>query len=197
MNQRKTTRPKAQSIYKRIGEAPWGHIRKSWPEIVVVTQTPEATVRYEWIERPMPRNMMVDRPERVIVIDTVEDYMTVGHKIWEKQISARGGQPNLLIGLQGGLWIAHWRSPSGNPMYSKGFIYSRTSLPLSLVMTERLPPRSASFSLMDYKVLACAYIKTSTKEGCNPLLPNYVGYIGRKPVYEAYGPLESIDYILI
>jgi hypothetical protein len=50
---------------------------------------------------------------------------------------------------------------------------------------------------MDYKVQACAYIKNSIKEGRNPLLPNYVGYIGRKPVYEADGPFESMDDILI
>jgi hypothetical protein len=41
------------------------------------------------------------------------------------------------------------------------------------------------------------YIKKNIKEGRNPLLPNCVGYIGRKPVYEADGPLESMDDILI
>jgi hypothetical protein len=50
---------------------------------------------------------------------------------------------------------------------------------------------------MDYKVPACAYIKKSIKEGCNPLLPNYVRHIGSKPVYEADGPLKSMDDILI
>jgi hypothetical protein len=59
MNQRKTTRPKDHSIYQSMGEAPWGHIWKSWPDIVVVTQPPEATVRYEWMERLMHRNMAV------------------------------------------------------------------------------------------------------------------------------------------
>jgi hypothetical protein len=73
LNQRKTTRPKAQSIYQRMGGAPWGRILKYWLEIVVVTQPPEATVRYEWMERLMPRNMAVDRPDRVLVIGTVED----------------------------------------------------------------------------------------------------------------------------
>jgi hypothetical protein len=29
----------------------------------------------------MPRNMVVDRPDRVLVIGTVEDYMTVEHKV--------------------------------------------------------------------------------------------------------------------
>jgi hypothetical protein len=48
---------------------------------------------------------------------------------------------------------------------------------------------------MDYKVPARAYIKKSIQEGRNPLLPNYVGHIGRKPVYEADGPLESMDDI--
>jgi hypothetical protein len=65
------------------------------------------------------------------------------------------------------------------------------------VDVEQLPPRSAYFALMDYKVPARAYIKKSNKEGRNPLLPIYVGRNGRKPVYEADGPLESIDDILI
>jgi hypothetical protein len=33
-----------------------------------------------------------------------------------------GIRPNLLAGLQGGLWISQSRSPSGNPIYSLGFI---------------------------------------------------------------------------
>jgi hypothetical protein len=89
LNQRKITRPKAQSIYQRMGEAPWGRIQKSWSENVVMTQPPEATVRYEWMERLMPRNMVVNRPERVLVIGTVEDYTTIGHKVGVKQLSAR------------------------------------------------------------------------------------------------------------
>jgi hypothetical protein len=42
-----------------------------------------------------------------------------------------------------------------------------------------------------------AYIKKIIKEGRNPLLPNYVGHIGRTPVHEADGPLESMDDILV
>jgi hypothetical protein len=71
LNKRKTTRPKAQSIYQRMGGSPWGRIWKSWPDIVIVSQLPEATVRYEWMERLMPRDVMVDRPERVLVIGNV------------------------------------------------------------------------------------------------------------------------------
>jgi hypothetical protein len=93
LNQRKTTRPKAQSIYQRIVEAPWGCIWKCWPDIVVVTQPPEAAVRHDWMERIMPNDVTVDRPGRVLVIGTVEYYMTVGHKVWEKQLFARGYDP--------------------------------------------------------------------------------------------------------
>jgi hypothetical protein len=82
-------------------------------------------------------------------------------------------------------------------MHSQGFISLSQLLPLSLVAAEQLPPRSASFALMDYKAPARAYIKKSIKEGRNPLLPNYVGHIGRKPVYEADITLESMDDILI
>jgi hypothetical protein len=37
----------------------------------------------------MPKNMGVFRPERVLVVGTVEYYMTVEHKVWEKQLAAR------------------------------------------------------------------------------------------------------------
>jgi hypothetical protein len=50
---------------------------------------------------------------------------------------------------------------------------------------------------MQYKVPACAFIKKGIQTGRNPLLPGYVGYIGRKPLYKANGPLESMDDILI
>jgi hypothetical protein len=46
MNQRKTTRPKAQSSYQRMGEAPWVRIWKYLPYVAVVTQPPKATLRY-------------------------------------------------------------------------------------------------------------------------------------------------------
>jgi hypothetical protein len=58
-----------------------------------VTQPPEATVRYEWMERLMPRNMAVDRPYRVLVIGTVEDHVTIKHKVWENQLAARVYNP--------------------------------------------------------------------------------------------------------
>jgi hypothetical protein len=41
----------------------------------------------------IPRDGKVDRPDRVLVIGTVEDYMTAGHKVWEKQLFARGYDP--------------------------------------------------------------------------------------------------------
>jgi hypothetical protein len=55
-----------------------------------VAQPPEDTVGHEWMDSLMPRDVTVDRPDRVLVIGTVEDYMTVRHKVWEKQIFARG-----------------------------------------------------------------------------------------------------------
>jgi hypothetical protein len=59
----------------------------------VVTQPPDATLRYEWMERLMCRNMVVDRPDRVLVVRTVEEYMTVKQKVWENQLAARGYDP--------------------------------------------------------------------------------------------------------
>jgi hypothetical protein len=79
----------------------------------------------------------------------------------------------------------------------RGSSASRTPLHFSLIAVERLPPWSASFALIYYKVPARALIKKSVQKGCNPLFPNYVGRIGRKPVYEVNGPLESMDDILI
>jgi hypothetical protein len=62
---------------------------------------------------------------------------------------------------------------------------------------QRLPPRSASFVLMDYKVPAREFIKKSIQTGRNPILPRYVGHIGSTPVYDANRPLESMDDNLI
>jgi hypothetical protein len=45
------------------------------------------------MERLMPRYATAGRPDRVLVIVTIEDYMTVGHKLWEKQLFARGYDP--------------------------------------------------------------------------------------------------------
>jgi hypothetical protein len=53
------------------------------------------------------------------------------------------------------------------------------------------------FFFMDYKVPTRAYINKSIKEGCNPVLPNYVGHIGRKHVCEEDGPLDNMDDILV
>jgi hypothetical protein len=72
-----------------------------------------------------------------------------------------------------------------------------TSLYFSLIAAEPLPPWSASFAVMDYKVPARAFIKKDIWLGCNPLLPNYVGYIGTKLAYDSNGPIESMDDILI
>jgi hypothetical protein len=197
MNQRKTTRPKAHSIYQRMGEAPWGRILKSWLEIVVVNQPRAATLRYEWMEHLMPRNMVVDRPDRVLVVGTVEYYMTVKHKVWEKQLAARGYDPTS--------WLVY-EEDCGSPTRGsrvetlcirRGSSASRTPLPFYLVAAERLPPQLAYFALMDYNVSGRAFIKKSIQKGRNPLFPNYVGHIGRKPVYEANGPLDSMDDILI
>jgi hypothetical protein len=131
---------------------------------------------------------MVDIPDRVIVIGTVENYTTVGHKVWEKQLSARGYDPTswLVYKEDRGLPTRGSRVPT--LCIQRGSSASSISLPFSLVRAERIPSRSAYFTLMDYNVPARAYIKKSIKEERNPILPNYVGHIGRKPVYKADGP---------
>jgi hypothetical protein len=107
-----------------------------------------------------------------------------------------GVRPNLLAGLQRRVQIPH--SGGGATLcIQRGSSASSVYLPFSLLEAERLPPRSASFALMEYKVPAHAYIKKVIKESQNSLLPNYVGHIGKTPVYEADGPLESMDDILV
>jgi hypothetical protein len=162
-----------------------------------VTQPPEATVRYEWMERLMPRDVTVNRLEKVLVIGTVEDYTTVGHKVWGKHLFVRGYDPTSWL-----VYEEDCESPTRGARVAtlcirRGSSASSISLPFSLVAVERLLPGSVYLALMDYKVPTRAYIKNSIKEGRSPLFPNYVGHIGRKPVYEADGPLESMDDILV
>jgi site-specific DNA-cytosine methylase len=149
------------------------------------------------MERLMPRNMAVGIPDRVLVIGTVEDNGTVGHKLWENQLFARGYDPTSWLNYDEDCGAPTRRARVATLCIRRGSSPSRTPLPFSLVEAEQLPPRSVSFALTDYKMPARAYIKYSIKEGRNPLLPNYVGHIGRKPVYEADGTLKSIDDILI
>jgi hypothetical protein len=59
------------------------------------SHTMAATLRYEWIEHLMPRNMGLVRPDRVLVVGTVEDYMTVEQKVL-KSSSLRGAMTQLL-----------------------------------------------------------------------------------------------------
>jgi hypothetical protein len=47
----------------------------------VVTQSPEAIVRCDWTDRLMSGDVTACRPDRVLVIGTVEDYTTVGNKV--------------------------------------------------------------------------------------------------------------------
>jgi hypothetical protein len=141
------------------------------------------------MEHITPKNMGVVRPDRVLVVGTVEDYMTVEHKVWEKQFAARGYDPTSWL-----VYKENYGSPTRGARVItlcilRGSPASLTPIPLSLMMAERLPPRSASFALMDYKVPVRAFIKTDIQTGRNPLFPNYVGHIGRKPVYDANGPL--------
>jgi hypothetical protein len=119
------------------------------------SQPPEATLRYEWMVHLMPRNMGVVRPERVLVVGTVEDYMTVEHKLWETQLAARGYDPTS--------WLVY-EEDCGSPTRGarvtilcirRGSPASITPLHLSIVVVERLPLFSASFALMDFKVPAC------------------------------------------
>jgi hypothetical protein len=147
LNQRKTTHPKAQSIYQRMGEATWGRIWKSWPEIVVVTQPPEATVRYDLMERLMPMNMVVNRPDRVLVTGTVEYYTNVGHKVWEKQLSARGYDPTSWLVYEEDCGSPTQEARVATLCINRGSLASRTPLPFSLVAG--MTPATIGFFCLD------------------------------------------------
>jgi hypothetical protein len=54
-----------------------------------------------------------------------------------------------------------------------------------------------SSTVMDCNLPAHVFNKKNIREECNPLLTNYVGRIGTKPVYDSNGPIESMDDILI
>jgi hypothetical protein len=41
----------------------------------------------------MPRNMVVDRLDRVLLNVTIEYYVIIEHKVWEIQLAARGYDP--------------------------------------------------------------------------------------------------------
>jgi hypothetical protein len=41
----------------------------------------------------MPKNMGIVRPDRVLVVETVEDYMIIEHKVWENKLAARRYDP--------------------------------------------------------------------------------------------------------
>jgi hypothetical protein len=154
---------------------------------------PDTTVRYEWMERLIPRDVTVDRLDRVLVIGTVEDYTTVKHKVWEKKISLCRGTNQLLGWFTRRIVDHQLEEPEWQPYVFEGVHQPLAPPPYSLVAAERLPPRSASFALMDYKVSARAYIKKSIQKGRDHLCPNNVGHIGSKPVYEVDGPLEPMD----
>jgi hypothetical protein len=141
----KTNRPRAQSSYQIMGEAPWGHIWKTWPEVVAATQPPEMNLWHGWMENLMPKNMVIVSPDRVLVVGTVEDYvMTVEYKVWENQLASRGYNPTSWL-----VYDEDYGSPTRGTRLAmlcirRGFPDARTPLHLCLLAVERIPPWSAS-----------------------------------------------------
>jgi hypothetical protein len=73
--------------------------------------------------RLMPTDATACRPDKVLlVIGTVEDYMTVGHKVWEKQLFARGYDPTSWLVYEEEYGPPTRGGASGKPMYSERFI---------------------------------------------------------------------------
>jgi hypothetical protein len=93
------------------------------------------------MERIMPMDATACRPDRVLVIDTVEDYISVGHKVWGKQLFVQGYDPTS--------WLVY-EEDCGSPTRGarvatlcicRGSSASSVSLPFSLVEAEQLPPQ--------------------------------------------------------
>jgi hypothetical protein len=83
LNKRKSARPWADACYQITEGAPWGGgLSKKWPDVVVVNPPQEALALREWMNRPMPTDIGMVGPGQVLVIWTVEEYMTVDHKVW-------------------------------------------------------------------------------------------------------------------
>jgi hypothetical protein len=138
-------------------------------------------VRYEWMERIMPRNLMVDRPDRVLVIGTIEDNMTVGHKVWENQLSAWGYDPTSRLVYDKDCGFPTRGARVATLCIRRGSSASRTPLPFSLVAAERLPPRSFSFALMDYKVPPPRISRRASRKGVILYCPTMWGTLGGNP----------------
>jgi hypothetical protein len=115
--------------------------------------------------------------------------MAIKHKVWEKQLAARGYDQTSWLVYEEDFGSPTRGSRVSTLCYHRGSSASHTPLPFSLVAAESLLPQSASFALMDYKVTARAYMNKSIQKGSNPLFTSYVGRIGRKAVYEADIPL--------
>jgi hypothetical protein len=56
-------------------------------------QPPNTDLKYEKMEKLMPKCMGVVRPDIFLVIGTVNDYMKIEHKVREKQLARRGCDP--------------------------------------------------------------------------------------------------------
>jgi hypothetical protein len=123
--------------------------------------------------------------------------MTIEHKVWGKQLAARGYDPTSWLTYEEECGSPTWGARVATLCIRRGSPASHAPLPFSLVTAERLPPRSASFAMMEYKVPVRAFIKEYIQRGRNLLFPNYVGHIGMKPVYDMDGHLESMDDIII
>jgi hypothetical protein len=54
---------------------------------------PKTNLYHEWMENLTSKNLGIVRPARVLVAGTVEDHMTVEHKVSEKQLAAGGYDP--------------------------------------------------------------------------------------------------------
>jgi hypothetical protein len=88
----------------------------------------------------MPRNMVMDRTDRVLVIGTVEDYTTLEQKIWENQFAVRRYDPTSWLTYEEDCVSPTRGARVATLCVRRGSSASHSPLPFSLVATERLPP---------------------------------------------------------
>jgi hypothetical protein len=125
----------------------------------------------------MPKTMCILRPVRVIVIGTIDYYMKVEHKVWEKLLAGCGHDPMPWLVYEEDCGSTNRRTRFVILCTRKGSPIAHTPLHLSLIVAERLPPQSDSFTILDYNVHTRTFIKKDIRVGSNTLLPNCVGIL--------------------
>jgi hypothetical protein len=101
----------------------------------------------------MPKNMGIVRPDRVLVVGTVEDYITVEHKVSEKQLAARGHHPTS--------WLTYEEdcgSPTRGAQVATEWLVSLPYSPPFLTSDGGMSPATSGLIRSDGLQVACPHV---------------------------------------